>query len=79
LGIKKPEREGEHPPPSSAEDKTMWSYTSTPPYMFTVRCSIKQRDNRIFAFICRSVDGYSDGQTDQYIRVTFTGVTGLSD
>jgi hypothetical protein len=79
LGIKEPRREGEHPPPASAEDKNMWSYTSTSPYVFMARRSIKQRDNRIFAFSCRSVDEYSDGETNQYIRVTFSGLTGISD
>jgi hypothetical protein len=30
LGIKRPEREADHSPPSSAEVKNAWSYTSTP-------------------------------------------------
>jgi len=29
-----PEREADHSPPSSAEVKTMWNCTSTPPYAF---------------------------------------------
>jgi hypothetical protein len=57
----------------------MWSHTSTLTYVFMARCSIKQKDNHIFAFICRSVDGHNDGQTDQYVRVTFSGATGISD
>jgi len=28
--IKRPDREADHPPPSSAEVKNAWSYTSTP-------------------------------------------------
>jgi hypothetical protein len=31
LGVKRPGREADHSPPSSAEVKNVWSYTSTPP------------------------------------------------
>jgi hypothetical protein len=31
LGVKWPGREADHSPPSSAEVKNVWSYTSTPP------------------------------------------------
>jgi hypothetical protein len=31
LGVKRPEREADHSPPSSAEVKDAWSYTTTPP------------------------------------------------
>jgi hypothetical protein len=31
LGVKRPGREADHSPPSSAEVKNGWSYTSTPP------------------------------------------------
>jgi hypothetical protein len=31
LGIKRPLREADHSPPSSAEVKNAWSYTSTTP------------------------------------------------
>jgi hypothetical protein len=31
LGVKRPKREADHSPPSSAEVKNAWSYTSTPP------------------------------------------------
>jgi hypothetical protein len=30
-GVKRPGREADHTPPSSAEVKNVWSYTSTPP------------------------------------------------
>jgi hypothetical protein len=30
-GVKRPGREADHSPPSSAEVKNAWSYTSTPP------------------------------------------------
>jgi hypothetical protein len=31
LGVKRPGREADHSPPSSAKVKNAWSYTSTPP------------------------------------------------
>jgi len=31
LGVKRPEREANHSPPSRAEIENAWSYTSTPP------------------------------------------------
>jgi hypothetical protein len=36
LEVKRPGREADHSPPTSAEVKKMWSYTSTPPYTFIV-------------------------------------------
>jgi hypothetical protein len=33
-GVKRPGREADHSPPTSAEVKKMWIYTSTPPYAF---------------------------------------------
>jgi hypothetical protein len=41
LGVKRPEREAGHSPPSSAEVKNVWSYTSTPQYTFIAWCSVK--------------------------------------
>jgi hypothetical protein len=32
--VKRPGREADHSPPTSAEVKKMWIYTSTPPYAF---------------------------------------------
>jgi hypothetical protein len=31
-GVKRPAREADHSPPTNAEVKKMWIYTSTPPY-----------------------------------------------
>jgi len=46
-------READHSPPSSAEVKNAWSYTSTSQYAFTTWCSVKNyRDN--FTFIYRA-------------------------
>jgi hypothetical protein len=33
-GVKRPVREADHSPPTSAEVKKMWIYTSTPPHFF---------------------------------------------
>jgi hypothetical protein len=33
-GVKRPGREADHSPPTSAEVKKMWIYTSTTPYAF---------------------------------------------
>jgi hypothetical protein len=33
-GVKRPGRESDHSPPTTAEVKKMWIYTSTPPYAF---------------------------------------------
>jgi hypothetical protein len=42
-----PKSDGDHSPPSSAEVKNAWSYTSTPPYVFTAWRLTKHRDNFI--------------------------------
>jgi hypothetical protein len=39
-GVKRPWREADHSPPSSAEVKNEWSYTPTAPYAF-VACNRK--------------------------------------
>jgi hypothetical protein len=38
-GVTWPGREADHSPPSDAEVKNEWSYTSTPPYVFTFTCA----------------------------------------
>jgi hypothetical protein len=50
LGIKRPGRKVDHSPPSSAEVKNAWSYTSTLQYVFMTWCLIKNRDNFTFIF-----------------------------
>jgi hypothetical protein len=42
--VKRPRREADHSPPSRAEFKNTWSYTSTPPYIFMIWCLVKQKD-----------------------------------
>jgi hypothetical protein len=41
LGVKRPGREADHLPPSSAEFKNTWSYTSTTQNTFMAWCSVK--------------------------------------
>jgi hypothetical protein len=48
LGIKGPGREADHSPPSNAEVKNAWSYTSTPQYVFMAWCLVNHRDNFTF-------------------------------
>jgi hypothetical protein len=45
LGIKRPEHEADHSPPSSTEVKNVWSYTSTPQYAFMEWCSVKAQEH----------------------------------
>jgi hypothetical protein len=49
-GGKRPGREAAHSPPSSAEVRNVWSYTSTPQYVFMVWCLVKHRDNFFLHF-----------------------------
>jgi hypothetical protein len=44
-GAKRSGREGGHSPPSGAEVRTAWSYTSTPPYVCMAWYFVKHRDN----------------------------------
>jgi hypothetical protein len=39
-GVKQPEREADHSPPTNAEVKKTWVCTSTPPYAFMAQCLI---------------------------------------
>jgi hypothetical protein len=43
-------RKGDHSPPTSAEVKNAWNYTSTPQYVFMVWCLVKHRDFTFFTF-----------------------------
>jgi hypothetical protein len=48
LGVKRPVSAADHSPPSSAEVKNAWSYTSIPQYVIVVWCLVKHRDNFTF-------------------------------
>jgi hypothetical protein len=50
LGVKRSGREADHSPPSSAEVKNAWSYTSTAQYVFMVGAQLKHRDKFTFIF-----------------------------
>jgi hypothetical protein len=54
LGLKRPGREADQLPPSSAEVNTAWSYTSTPQQAFMAWCLVKHSDN--FTFIRQKLD-----------------------
>jgi hypothetical protein len=51
LGVKRPGSEADYSPPFSAEVKDVWSYTSTPQYVFMAWCLVKHGDNFTFTFI----------------------------
>jgi hypothetical protein len=50
LGVKRPKREANHSPPSRAEIKNGWSYTSTPPYVCIAWCLIKHEGQLYILF-----------------------------
>jgi hypothetical protein len=50
LRVKRPKREADHSPPSSADVKNAWSFISTPQYVFMAWCLVKHRDNFTFTY-----------------------------
>jgi hypothetical protein len=57
LGVKRPGREADHPPPSSVEVQHAWSYASNLQYAFMAWCSIKKKHRDNFTFKNSSVLG----------------------
>jgi hypothetical protein len=55
LGLKRPGREADRSPPSNAEVKNAWSYTSTPQYVFMACCLVKHRGNFTFTILVNRV------------------------
>jgi hypothetical protein len=49
-GVKWLGHKADHSPSSSAEVKNVWSYTSTPPFVFMVWHLVKSRDNFTLTF-----------------------------
>jgi len=45
VGVKRPGREADHVPPSSAEVESAWNCTTTSPYVFMTLYLVKHRDN----------------------------------
>jgi hypothetical protein len=64
LGVKRPVLEADHSPPSSAEIKTAWRYTSTPQYVFMAWCLIKHWDNFTFTLLYIKVGPSGRGVLD---------------
>jgi hypothetical protein len=51
LGVKRPGREVDRSPLSSAEVKNAWIYTSTPQYSFTASCPVKAQGQFYFTLL----------------------------
>jgi hypothetical protein len=62
-GVKRPERDADHSPPSSPEVKNYGSIPPLPQYVFMAWCSVKHRDNFAFIAYGRQVHCYSVSQT----------------
>jgi len=58
-GLKRPGREANHSPPSNAEVKNKWSYTSTPTYVFMAWSLVKHRCN--FILLGYGLPSYNSG------------------
>jgi hypothetical protein len=66
-------READHSPPSRAEVKNAWNYTSTLPYVFMVWCLVKHRANFKFtlpfwSYICNGFSLQRYGGRKSYTR-----------
>jgi hypothetical protein len=68
LEVKRPAREADHSPQSSAESKNAWSYTSTPQYVLTAWCSVKHRDNFLSRY-ARGKNADKDGHMTTDSRI----------
>jgi hypothetical protein len=49
-GVKRPESEADHSPPSAAEVQNLWSYLNSFQYAFMVWCLVKRIDYFTFVF-----------------------------
>jgi hypothetical protein len=64
LGVKWPRSEADHSPPSTAEVKNMWHYTSIPQYTFMAWYLLKHRDNFTFTLLQRSLRKFTFSPTE---------------
>jgi hypothetical protein len=48
LGLQPPGRKADNTPPSSAEVKNAWSYTSTPTIRLMAWCSVKKSQGQLY-------------------------------
>jgi hypothetical protein len=53
LGLKLPVRQADHSPPSSAEVKNAWSYTSTPPNTLSCRAAQLKAQGQLHFYFCK--------------------------
>jgi hypothetical protein len=67
-----PRREADHSPPSSAEVKNVWSYTSTPHYVFMAWCLVKHFNLNLY-LAC----SYKTSGTITELHLRFQTVNGL--
>jgi hypothetical protein len=77
TGIKRPEREADHSPPSSAEVKNTWSYTSTPQYVFVAWCLVGHRDNFTSGYSTTAVKHPPTDQPSARFKTSLLRVSGL--
>jgi hypothetical protein len=56
LGVKRPGREADHSPLSSAEIKNAWSYTPLPQYTFMAWCFVKARGQLYLYFTFTDIE-----------------------
>jgi hypothetical protein len=51
LWVKRPGHEADHSPPSRAEIKNAWSYTSPPQYALMESCPVKKSQGQLYLYI----------------------------
>jgi hypothetical protein len=56
LRVKRPERQADHSVLCSVDTKIAWSYISIPPYLVTMWCLIKYRDDLSYIYTDHSVN-----------------------
>jgi hypothetical protein len=66
LAVKQLGYKDEYLPSASGEVKNVWSYTSIPSYILTVRCLTKHRDNITFTINCMCVHACTRDRTNTF-------------
>jgi len=66
FGVKRPWREADHLPSSSAVVKNAWNYTSICSYVFIAWCLVKPRDNSNFTFPYQTVSVFAIQLSDMF-------------
>jgi hypothetical protein len=67
LEVKRPEREADHPPPSSTEFKNAWSHTATPQYAFMKWLSVNE-NTAISLYVVHLMTWRKDGSNVDWLR-----------